>query len=215
MRRVHEYTNLAKARVFYDGKGSYTFNFNKGIKLPNPYVFRGDHDSFVRFLMGIKAKDNKTYPRSVRGERYADIAYEIENGTDQIIYVWEHDFMRYINKQKNKKFSEGVFSVRDTEHLADIIRAEYDGFFTESEGKDGDVIFTSTQSRGFVTEIQIDTWGEYVSLTVWRDKGAFAYSVFTLDVRNIKRINCTRRTLYFYMTPGSQVNGNQVIVAVY
>lgn len=100
MRRIHEYTNLAKARVFYDGKGSYTFNFDKGYKLPNPYVFRGDHDSFVRFLMSIKAKDNKTWPRSVRGERYSDIADEIESGSDQIIYVWEHDFMRYINKKK-------------------------------------------------------------------------------------------------------------------
>ena len=103
MRRVTEYTNLAKARVFYDGKGSYTFNFDKGYKLPNPYVFRGDHDSFVRFLMGIKAKDNKTWPRSVRGERYSDIADEIESGSDQIIYVWEHDFMRYLNHKKVKE----------------------------------------------------------------------------------------------------------------
>lgn len=121
MRRVHEYTNLAKARVFYDGKGAYTFNFDKGYKLPNPYVFRGEHDSFVRFLMGIKAKDNKTWPRSVRGERYSDIADEIESGSDQIIYVWEHDFMRYINRKASKesvvKVREGRFSFADIYEL--------------------------------------------------------------------------------------------------
>lgn len=121
MRRVTEYTNLAKARVFYDGKGAYTFNFDKGHKLPNPYVFRGEHDSFVRFLMGIKAKDNKTWPRSVRGERYSDIADEIESGSDQIIYVWEHDFMRYINRKASKesvvKVREGRFSFADIYEL--------------------------------------------------------------------------------------------------
>ena len=121
MRRVQEYTNLAKARVFYDGKGAYTFNFDKGYKLPNPYVFRGEHDSFVRFLMGIKAKDNKTWPRSVRGERYSDIADEIESGSDQIIYVWEHDFMRYINRKASKesvvKVREGRFSFADIYEL--------------------------------------------------------------------------------------------------
>lgn len=110
MRRVQEYTNLAKARVFYDGKGAYTFNFDKGHKLPNPYVFRGEHDSFVRFLMGIKAKDNKTWPRSVRGERYSDIADEIESGSDQIIYVWEHDFMRYINRKESISLNEASYS---------------------------------------------------------------------------------------------------------
>lgn len=93
-----EDVNLLKATVFFDGKESYTFNFNKPKRAPNPYVFRGDHDSFVKFLMGIKAKDEKTYPNSVRGERYADIATEIEDGTDKNIYVWEHDFMRYIKK---------------------------------------------------------------------------------------------------------------------
>lgn len=93
-----EDVNLLKATVFFDGKESYTFNFNKPKRAPNPYVFRGDHDAFVKFLMGIKAKDEKTYPNSVRGERYADIATEIENGSDKNIYVWERDFMKYIKK---------------------------------------------------------------------------------------------------------------------
>ena len=100
MKRMREYTALLKVRVFYTG-GVYTLNVESGnnVKAPRQYVFRGDHDSFVRFLMGIKAKDNKTWPRSVRGERYADIADEIENGSDQIIYVWEHDYMRYLNRK--------------------------------------------------------------------------------------------------------------------
>lgn len=109
MYRIKEYTNLIKARVFYDGKGAYTFNLDKGIKAPNPYVFRGDHNQFVRFLMAIKAKDNKTWPRSVRGERYADIASEIESGEDQTIYVWEHDFMRYINRtRESRRINEAI-----------------------------------------------------------------------------------------------------------
>ena len=81
MEKMKEYTALLRIRVFYTG-GAYTFNIESGAKkAPAQYVFRGDHDSFVRFLMGIKAKDNKTWPRSVRGERYADIAAEIENRT--------------------------------------------------------------------------------------------------------------------------------------
>lgn len=115
--QVNEYTALLRIRVFYTGE-AYTLNIESGnnVKAPRQYVFRGDHDSFVRFLMGIKAKDNKTYPRSVRGERYSDIADEIENGTDQIIYVWEHDFMRYINKKKTestKSLSEKRISFSD------------------------------------------------------------------------------------------------------
>ena len=101
--KLNEYVSLLKIRVFYSG-GAYTLNVESGAKkAPDHFVFRGDHDSFVRFLMGIKAKDNKTWPRSVRGERYTDIANEIENGSDPIIYVWEHDFMRYINKKKQEE----------------------------------------------------------------------------------------------------------------
>lgn len=99
---LKEYTALLKIRVFHTG-GAYTFNIETGARRAKNYIFRGDHDAFVRFLMGIKAKDNKTWPRSVRGERYSDIADEIENGSDQIIYVWEHDYMRYINRISTKK----------------------------------------------------------------------------------------------------------------
>lgn len=116
MERVNEYTALLRIRVFYAGGGVYTFNIESGAKkAPDQYVFRGDHDSFVRFLMGIKAKDNKTWPRSVRGERYADIADEIENGSDQIIYVWEHDYLRYLNRTKESitKKTESVMDVED------------------------------------------------------------------------------------------------------
>ena len=115
MRHIKEYTALLKIRVFYTG-GAYTFNIESGAKkAPGQFVFQGDHDSFVRFLMGIKAKDNKTWPRSVRGERYADIADEIENGSDQIIYVWEHDYMRYLNRKNTKESIS-----RKTESIMDI-----------------------------------------------------------------------------------------------
>ena len=118
MKRMREYTALLKVRVFYTS-GAYTLNVESGnsVKAPRQYVFRGDHYSFVRFLMGIKAKDNKTWPRSVRGERYADIATEIENGSDQIIYVWEHDYMRYLNR---KNANESVSRKNETV-LTDVI----------------------------------------------------------------------------------------------
>lgn len=137
MYRIKEYTNLIKARVFYDGKGAYTFNLDKGIKAPNPYVFRGDHDQFVRFLMGIRAKDNKTWPRSVRGEKYADIASEIESGEDQIIYVWEHDFMRYINSRR-EAMTPGEFLIKCTNLCDEIGSYANDKTLSRNKGK-GDV----------------------------------------------------------------------------
>ena len=113
--KFNEYVSLLKIRVFYSG-GAYTLNVESGAKkAPDHFVFRGDHDSFVRFLMGIKAKDNKTWPRSVRGERYTDIANEIENGSDPIIYVWEHDYMRYINKKKEDEKMKIVKTPRQQE----------------------------------------------------------------------------------------------------
>lgn len=134
MYRIKEYTNLIKARVFYDGKGAYTLNLDKGIKAPNPYVFRGDHDQFVRFLMAIKAKDNKTWPRSVRGERYADIASEIESGEDQIIYVWEHDFMRYINSRR-EAMTPGDFLIKCTNLCDEIGSYANDKTLSRNKGK--------------------------------------------------------------------------------
>lgn len=118
--------------------------------------------------------------------------------------------------EANKKLTEanGVYSCNDTERFVDILKAEYDGFFSiEDKGK-GELVFTSTQSHGFTTEITVDTWGEYVSLAVYRDRN-FIYSFVSIDITLVKKIRCARRALYIDMNPGSRVNGNQIIVAVY
>lgn len=114
MPQLTEYTALLKIRVFKLG-GAYTLTIESGAKkAPKSYTFQGDHDAFVRFLMAIQAKDNKTWPRSVRGERYSDIANGVDSGEDSIIYVWEHDYMRYLNRAKKENtVRESVMDIDD------------------------------------------------------------------------------------------------------
>lgn len=97
--------HLVKIEVFFDGKNAFSFNYEG-----NVYVFRGDANQLARFLQSIKAKDNNTQPRSVRGERYADIAQEIIDKTDNIIYAWSNDLSNAINKRKEEveKTTEGL-----------------------------------------------------------------------------------------------------------
>lgn len=109
--------------------------------------------------------------------------------------------------------ANGRYSCNDTEQFANILKAEYDGFFSVEE-KDGEIIFTSTQSHGFTTVITVDTWGDYASIAVHRDP-SFVYSFVSIDVTLIKNIRCARRALYIDMKYGSRVNGNQIIASIY
>lgn len=88
--------HLIKLQVFYDGQHSYSFNYEGQVK-----VFRGDEVSLAKFLQSFKAKDNHTNPRSSRGERYIDIAKEITDGTDNIIYAWSNDLANVFNKHES------------------------------------------------------------------------------------------------------------------
>lgn len=99
--------HLVKLEVFFDGQNSYSFNYEGKVK-----VFRGDENALTKFLQSFKAKDNKTQPRSLRGERYADIAKGIIDGSDRIIYAWSNDLANAFNKREQvKSMNENVDEV--------------------------------------------------------------------------------------------------------
>ena len=93
--------HLVKIEVFFDGQSAYSFNYEGKV-----HVFRGDVTQLAKFLQSFKAKDNKTQPRSVRGERYADIAREITDQTDNIIYAWSNDLANALQKKESVKVQE-------------------------------------------------------------------------------------------------------------
>lgn len=88
--------HLVKLEVFFDGKNSYSFNYEGKVK-----VFRGDIKALAKFLQSFRAKDNKTNPRSARGERYIDIANEITDGSDRIIYAWSNDLQNAFSRHES------------------------------------------------------------------------------------------------------------------
>lgn len=88
--------HLVKIQVFFDGKDAFSFNYEGKV-----HVFHGDKVQLTKFLQSFKAKDNKTQPRSVRGERYADIAQEIIDQTDNIIYAWSNDLSNATMKKES------------------------------------------------------------------------------------------------------------------
>ena len=94
---LNESRHLVKIEVFVS-MGAFTFNFEG-----RAFVFRGNFEEFRRFLMAIKAKDNKEDPRSFRSETYARIATEIMDGTDSIIYAYSSDLYPVVNKKKESK----------------------------------------------------------------------------------------------------------------
>jgi len=89
--------HLVKIQVFFDGKDAFSFNYEGKV-----HVFHGDKAQLTKFLQSFKAKDNKTQPRSVRGERYADIAQEIIDQTDNVIYAWSNDLANATLKKESE-----------------------------------------------------------------------------------------------------------------
>ena len=83
MKRMIE-AKLAKVEVFNDGN-NWSMQWNG-----HTYTFQGTIEQFSKVLMKIKAADNYEEPRSYRSMKYVDIANEIANGQDRIIWAWEH-----------------------------------------------------------------------------------------------------------------------------
>ena len=204
MKRMREYTALLKVRVFYTG-GVYTLNVESGnnVKAPRQYVFRGDHDSFVRFLMGIKAKDNKTWPRSVRGERYADIATEIENGSDQIIYVWEHDYMRYLNR-KNANESVSRKNEATLTDVIDLYRYLSDNPRWEVFDDRPDLKSFSYKGKVFI-DFTKDEKGIIYEVAVRMSNSVGDVSV-EVDAFGVKRIDVSKGLMSFRNKAGDEIN---------
>lgn len=204
MKRMREYTALLKVRMFYTG-GVYTLNVESGnnVKAPRQYVFRGDHDSFVRFLMGIKAKDNKTWPRSVRGERYADIATEIENGSDPIIYVWEHDYMRYLNR-KNTSESISRKNEATLTDTIDLYRYLSDNPRWEVFDDRPDLTSFSYKGKVFI-DFTKDEKGIIYEVAVRMSNPVGDISV-EVDAFGVKRIDVTNGLISFRNKAGDEIN---------
>lgn len=104
--KFNETRHLVKLQVFYDGKNAYSFNYEGKV-----HVFRGTVEELAKFLQSFKAKDNKTNPRSHRGEKYIDIANEITDGSDNIIFAWSNDIANTFNKR------EEVMPVKEHDEL--------------------------------------------------------------------------------------------------
>lgn len=129
--------HLVKLEVFFDGKNSYSFNYEGKVK-----VFRGDIQALAKFLQSFKAKDNKTNPRSARGERYIDIANEITDGSDRIIYAWSNDLQNAFSRHesvyealKPTDYDVFVFSNPTTQNLFIDIVKKWQASFTIKENK--------------------------------------------------------------------------------
>ena len=78
---------LVRCKVYKNGN-AWTMNSNKG----GTRVFNGDIDAFAKFLMKIKAKDDAEDPRSYRSMTYRNMAQEIADGGDNVIYVWSNNW---------------------------------------------------------------------------------------------------------------------------
>ena len=130
--RFDETRHLVKIQVFYDGQNAYSFNYEGKV-----HVFRGTVEQLAKFLQSFKAKDNKTNPRSHRGERYIDIANEITDGSDNIIFAWSNDLMNVLNRRESTETVEVEESVRFTAEGPEVSNDDHkilDDLFTMLDG---------------------------------------------------------------------------------
>jgi hypothetical protein len=83
MRQISEAT-LVRVEVYSTGN-NWALQWEGGNK-----TFLGTKEQFAKFLQRIKAADDREDPRSYRSMRYVDIASEIQNGSDRVIWVYKH-----------------------------------------------------------------------------------------------------------------------------
>lgn len=95
-----EERKLYKVEVIWDQKNNFTLKYGKNIK-----VFRGNPESFAKFLQKIKASDNATEPRSKRQIKYMDMVNEIMSGRDHTIWVWDNMMKRV----ESMKLTEEIY----------------------------------------------------------------------------------------------------------
>lgn len=139
--------HLIKLQVFFDGKDAYSFNYEGKV-----HVFRGTVEELAKFLQSFKAKDNNTQPRSARGERYIDIANEIMNQTDNVIYAWSNDLSNALLKRESAK-TEAVEFAKDGPIVRNTDGKLLDNLF---EMLDGDPRWKIDKNR--LTCVRNDGW---------------------------------------------------------
>ena len=97
--KLTEIRSLVTISIWHDGKGSFTLSYPGGCK-----IFKGSVKGFAKFLQKIQAKDGASYPKSARNKTYMEIAQDVFNGKDPIIYVWSN----ILNKLEGMQFTEEV-----------------------------------------------------------------------------------------------------------
>jgi len=97
--KLTEIRSLVTISIWHDGKGSFTLSYPGGCK-----IFKGSVKGFAKFLQKIQAKDGASYPKSARNKTYMEIAQDVFNGKDPMIYVWSN----ILNKLEGMQFTEEV-----------------------------------------------------------------------------------------------------------
>lgn len=85
MRMMSEARSLVRVHVRYDNNDVWTIQYLRTVR-----VFRGSIENFAKFLRKIGASDDKTAPRSVRNVTYMQMAQEIKDGSDPIVWIWSN-----------------------------------------------------------------------------------------------------------------------------
>ncbi len=84
MRMMSEARSLVRVHVRYE-KDVWTIQYLRTVR-----VFHGPIENFAKFLRRVGASDDQTAPKSVRNLTYMQIAQEIMDGTDPIIWIWSN-----------------------------------------------------------------------------------------------------------------------------
>jgi len=87
--QLREDNKLHKVTVLKNGN-SYTLSWNGRTK-----VFRGNKESFIKFIKRLKVKDTDSSPKSARKKTYSQIADELDNQTSISVYVWGYMLNRF------------------------------------------------------------------------------------------------------------------------
>lgn len=92
-----EKSNLIEITVNKISNNMYIFLFNDNFFKFVITDLNNEENELALFLKRLKAKDDSDSPRSKRFLTYKEIAQEIMDGSDNIIYIWS-SFIRSIKK---------------------------------------------------------------------------------------------------------------------
>ncbi len=109
---------LYRVNVMKMGR-SYSFNYSGKVK-----VYRGSEEGLKTLLRKLKVSDTKEEPRSFRIKTFGQIAQEIIDQSDSIIYIWSNilDKMQMIvTEAQELNIQLGTVSIFDYEVRAEVL----------------------------------------------------------------------------------------------